>query len=1034
MKKVNHKNCSMKRWLLALVFFVPSVFFQLGCTQRAEERAEERSEERAEENDTSGLPEGEALAGSAGLETDDPKGNPGNANNTASLNREETLEEVSRLAAAGEFRSALPLLQQLLLINPNDVAVLFQTGLMHAGCGELAEAIDCLSGIPEDHPEAGIPALGQAADWCVQLKQFDEAMDRYERILTVDPSLTLARRQLAYLLNRQGRRHEAAVHIRELCKAGDVRQDELQSLIVLSDAMLSDPSQVAAGELDYTPIGESGAARKLFTERRYAEAASVLRESVANGSVPPSIVALYGRAAAEAQDDVAFKWWFGKTDKAVREYAEYWSAIGTYLASEREFAAATRAFLESLDRDPTDFITMNRLLQVLKMQEEPDDYARWEKRWKAMHEILLDSNEISDASEPNVKAIEELASRLNAIDRRLEAVVWKSIEAFYRKSPPEALKHWNSERQKMVAEKSGFPGQSVRICGLSLDTYPLPDIQLGKVEEASRIAGKAAETTANPAAFRNVADEVGLKHTFELAPEKIEAGFAMYHQAGGGVAVLDFDRDGFADLYFAQGASAPPEFVSNNGNVLFRNLDSKFADVTKSASVADRRYTMGCTAGDWNQDGFPDLITANIGTNYLWINNGDGTFTQSSLEGSESLERMPASVAMADLNADNLPDIFEVNYIQDSTIGRLPEKDAAGVVVEAVGPADFEACSDRIGLNDGKGNVSFRKISGSGTELHKGLGVVIADLDGRPGNDVFVGNDKSANQLWIRDPLDGNWSDVAVVNGSAFSSGGAGTASMGIASGDFDKNAMLDLHIANFQNESVCLYLNRGTFFQDRASQYRLGVPSRSVLGFGSQALDYDNNGQLDVAVANGHIDNYQTMSGPFQQLAQLFCNRGSRFEMMPVADDTGYWTQAHLGRAMAKLDFDHDGQTDLVVTHLGEASALLKNETENAGHCLQLELVGSSAERDAIGARVQIEYGDDASTDFLVAGDGYLCRNEAMLTYGLENVSKVDRLTIDWPNGKQQVFHDLEADRRWLIVEDQVEPFLLFEHHGPKR
>ena len=974
------------------------------------------------------------MAGSAGLETDDPKGNPGNANNTASLNREETLEEVSRLAAAGEFRSALPLLQQLLLINPNDVAVLFQTGLMHAGCGELAEAIDCLSGIPEDHPEAGIPALGQAADWCVQLKQFDEAMDRYERILTVDPSLTLARRQLAYLLNRQGRRHEAAVHIRELCKAGDVRQDELQSLIVLSDAMLSDPSQVAAGELDYTPIGESGAARKLFTERRYAEAASVLRESVANGSVPPSIVALYGRAAAEAQDDVAFKWWFGKTDKAVREYAEYWSAIGTYLASEREFAAATRAFLESLDRDPTDFITMNRLLQVLKMQEEPDDYARWEKRWKAMHEILLDSNEISDASEPNVKAIEELASRLNAIDRRLEAVVWKSIEAFYRKSPPEALKHWNSERQKMVAEKSGFPGQSVRICGLSLDTYPLPDIQLGKVEEASRIAGKAAETTANPAAFRNVADEVGLKHTFELAPEKIEAGFAMYHQAGGGVAVLDFDRDGFADLYFAQGASAPPEFVSNNGNVLFRNLDSKFADVTKSASVADRRYTMGCTAGDWNQDGFPDLITANIGTNYLWINNGDGTFTQSSLEGSESLERMPASVAMADLNADNLPDIFEVNYIQDSTIGRLPEKDAAGVVVEAVGPADFEACSDRIGLNDGKGNVSFRKISGSGTELHKGLGVVIADLDGRPGNDVFVGNDKSANQLWIRDPLDGNWSDVAVVNGSAFSSGGAGTASMGIASGDFDKNAMLDLHIANFQNESVCLYLNRGTFFQDRASQYRLGVPSRSVLGFGSQALDYDNNGQLDVAVANGHIDNYQTMSGPFQQLAQLFCNRGSRFEMMPVADDTGYWTQAHLGRAMAKLDFDHDGQTDLVVTHLGEASALLKNETENAGHCLQLELVGSSAERDAIGARVQIEYGDDASTDFLVAGDGYLCRNEAMLTYGLENVSKVDRLTIDWPNGKQQVFHDLEADRRWLIVEDQVEPFLLFEHHGPKR
>ena len=527
---------------------------------------------------------------------------------------------------------------------------------------------------------------------------------------------------------------------------------------------------------------------------------------------------------------------------------------------------------------------------------------------------------------------------------------------------------------------------------------------------------------------------MGVKHTFKLAPEKIEEGFAMYHQAGGGVAVLDFDRDGFADLYFAQGASTPPEFVSRESNVLFRNVDSKFSDVSDSASVADRRYTMGCTAGDWNQDGFPDLITANIGTNYLWINNGDGTFTQSVLEGSDSLERMPASVAMADLNADNLPDIFEVNYIQDSTIGRLPPKDPAGVVVEAVGPADFEACSDRIGLNDGKGNVSFREISGSGTELHKGLGIVIADLDGRPGNDVFVGNDKSANQLWVRDPLNGNWSDIAVVNGSAFSSGGAGTASMGIACGDFDKNEMLDLHIANFQNESVCLYLNRGSFFQDRASQYRLGVPSRSVLGFGSQALDYDNNGQLDIAVTNGHIDNYQTMSGPFRQMAQLFCNLGPRFELVPVADDTGYWAQAHLGRAMAKLDFNHDGQTDLVVTHLGEASAVLKNETGNTGHCFQVELVGSSAERDAIGARVKIDYGDNTSTDFIIAGDGYLCRNEAMLTFGLGNTSKVDRLTVDWPNGTQQVFHELEADCRWLVVQGQLEPFSLFKHLGPKQ
>ncbi|MDB4749275.1 FG-GAP-like repeat-containing protein [Rubripirellula sp.] len=1014
---MTHRKRTVNRWLLAIAFFVPLILLTLGCSKDLPR------------SDDSVSPAVDKSVVSPNLVIQKPSENSGNSTNARSLNRDETLNEVARLAAAGDFKSALPLLQRLLLIDPDDVAVLFQTGLMHAGCGELPEAIDCLAGIPEDHPEAGVPALGQAADWCVQLKRFDQAIDRYQRILAVNPGLTRAQRQLAYLLNRQGRRHEAAVHIRELCRAGDVRQEELQSLIVLSDAMLSEPGQVAAGELDYSPIGESGAARKLFTERRYAEAAAMLRDSVENGSLPPSIIALYGRVVAESQDDVAFKWWLGKTNEAVREYAEYWSAIGTYLASERDFAAATRAFLESLDRDPTDFITMNRLLQTLKMQNKSDDYAKWEKRWKAMHEILLDSNEISDSAVPDVKVIEELAARLNAIDRRLEAVVWKSIEAYYRKSPPEALKHWNIERQKMVAAESGFPDRSVRICGLSLDSYPVPEIQLDTVSGVEVNDGSAIAIAVTPAEFRNVAREVGLKHAFELAPEKIDSGFAMYHQAGGGVAVLDFDRDGFADLYFAQGAAAPPEFVSNDSNVLYRNVDAKLIDVTESASVADRLYTMGCTAGDWNQDGFPDLITANIGANYLWINNGDGTFTRSSLDGSDDLERMPASVAMADLNADNLPDIFEVNYIQDSMIGRLPERDASGGVLEAVGPADFEACSDRIGLNDGKGKASFQQMSSSGDELHKGLGVVIADLDGRAGNDVFVGNDKSANQLWTRDPLGGNWSDVAVINGSAFSSGGAGTASMGIACGDFDKNAMLDLHIANFQNESACLYLNRGSFFQDRASQYRLGVPSRSVLGFGSQAIDYDNNGQLDIAVTNGHIDEYEKMSGPFRQMAQLFCNLGTRFELVPVADDSGYWGQPHLGRAMAKLDFNHDGRIDLAVTHLSETSALLKNETASVGHCFQLELVGSSTERDAIGAKVQIEYGDDVSTDFLIAGDGYLCRNESVLSFGLGNKSKVDRLTIQWPTGTRQVFSDLEADRRWLVVENQDAPFLLFTH-----
>ena len=179
MKKVNHKKCSMNRWLLALAFSATPVFLGLGCSPREQDRK------------LSDNPPVNASADLNGMAPDDPTEKLGNVDDIPTLERDETLDEVSRLAAAGKFESALPLLQQLLLIDPNDAAVLFQMGIMHAGCGELAEAIDCLAGIPENHPEAGIPALGQAADWCVQLQQFDRAIDRYERILRLDSTCRL---------------------------------------------------------------------------------------------------------------------------------------------------------------------------------------------------------------------------------------------------------------------------------------------------------------------------------------------------------------------------------------------------------------------------------------------------------------------------------------------------------------------------------------------------------------------------------------------------------------------------------------------------------------------------------------------------------------------------------------------------------------------------------------------------------------------------------------------------------------------------
>ncbi len=946
-----------------------------------------------------------------------------------SASREQRIEMADQMLQAGQFDKAAAMLRQQLLVDPTDVEVLFRLASVSAEAGNLEEGLKFLDAIPADDPEAGLPALGQSADWCVQLKKYDQAERRYREILRLAPNVAIAHRRLGQLLNRQGRRHEAAEHIRELCKQGNIRQDELHALVVLSDAMSSEPTASTDATEDYSPIGASGQARVLFTQRKYAEAAEVLRDALAQDDVAPSVIAFYRRAVAEAQDDEEFLRWLGGLDvDAVSQFSEYWSAIATYLASQQRHASAARAFLEVLDRDPTDFRSINRLHQMLTLLGKPELAQRWEKRWNTNRKVLLANNEISASDTPNVEAMDEIASQLSGLDRAVgscpveiargvpsKAGVGDSRPLEWRTA--KAGKRWKQlsrPRSRGFARRNWMP--------FRFRTWRLSAARPWFTASIAR----ASEPRRGAARLTNVAAKIGLKHTYQVSSEPVESGFAMYHQTGGGVTILDYDIDGNPDLYFAQGAADPPDFVGQQSNLLFRNIDGRVADVTNHANAGDWHYTIGCSAGDWNQDGFPDLVTANIGPNQLLINNGDGTFTASALPGSEDLQRMPASVAIADLNRDALPDLFEVNYIQDSEIARRPDRDDSGRVIEAVGPAGYAPARDRIGINDGSGGIVFDSIGEESTAVFRGLGVVIADFNNSPGNDIFVGNDKSPNQLWVRDPDSQEWLDIAMVTGVAYSFDGGGTASMGIAAGDFDNSGTLDLHIANFQNESACLYLAHSNYFQDRAAQFRLGVPSYEVLGFGSQALDYDNNGSLDLAVTNGHIDDYRTMSGPFRQKSQLFANLGNRFEETKVSDPSGYWATPHLGRAMARLDFNRDGRNDLVVTHLSESSSLLLNETDQSGHWLQLKLIGVESERDAIGAKVTVESGEHQWTAWVTGGDGYLCRNESVVSFGLGIVNSADRVRIEWPSGVKQSLNDVAVDRRILVVENEADWFEL--------
>lgn len=971
---------------------------------------------------------------------------------SSNAQRANRLQEAERLAETQRYAESANLLRQLLLANPNDTEVIFRIANVTALLGDLESAIEFLDSISPDDLEAGLPALGQSADWCMALKKYKDAESKYRKILELAPQASIAHRRLALLLNRQGRRHEAAAHIHTLCQLGDVRQDELHALIVLSDAMgLSDKggdeasidsnptmNQQEGSEVDYSPINDWGTARILFTERKYAAAADLLRASFAgsqssseatqsdDSATPPAVIAFYGRTLAESQNDADFLTWYRETEKQaeLKEQAEYWAAIGTYLASQQNAEPASRSLLEALNRDPTDFRSMNRLHQMLELMGKNEQAKRWENRWKSNREVLLANNAISDSAEANVIAMDEIASQLAGLGRNLEAVLWKMLESYHRGLGTEALNGWNQQREQLVQSNQCFPATPIRLCEMDLEQFALPrmDAIIDPLAPPTQPINPISKASDSIAIFQDIAPAAGMKHRYQLSAKPIDSGFAMYHQAGGGVAVLDFDLDGFEDLYFAQGGADAPDFNSAIPNELYRNQSARLIEVAEQAKAKDHHYTIGCTAGDWNQDGLPDLVTANIGQNLLLINNGDGTFTEQPIPGTSSLENMPASVAIADLNGDSIPDLFETNYINDKTIDLRPDRDQNNSVIEAVGPADFQPSIDRIGLNDQSGGFRFSSLTSESGTTYRGLGVVIADFDEDGRNEVFVGNDKSPNQLWnlkLDSTEETEWFDTAMASGVAFSSDGGGTASMGIAAGDFDRSGTLDLHVANFQNENACLYLSRNHVFQDRATQFRLGVPSYEVLGFGCQAIDFNLDGYLDLAVSNGHIDNYLKMSGDFKQRFQLFVNQANRFSEARWTEDSPYVLNIHLGRSMAKLDFDRDGKEDLVITHLNEESALLHNQTQTDHHWLQVQLVGVQSERDAIGAKVTVQFAGQTLTNWVTAGDGYLCKNHNVVCFGLGDAKQVDNIRIQWPSGTRQELKIETIDQRIMIIEN---------------
>jgi len=527
---------------------------------------------------------------------------------------------------------------------------------------------------------------------------------------------------------------------------------------------------------------------------------------------------------------------------------------------------------------------------------------------------------------------------------------------------------------------------------------------------------------------------------FRLVDVTSQAGIHFQHNSGAyggkllpetlgsGCAFLDFDGDGWQDILLINAMDWPGHKRQRSTLRLYRNnRNGTFADVTKSAGLDIEVYGMGVAVGDYNNDGFPDILITCVGQNRLFRNTGKGTFVDATQKsGLQGRQAFSTSAIWFDYDRDGLLDLFVCNYVRWS-----PEHDVFcsldGTHKSYCTPEAYRG--DTSWLFHNRGDGTFEDVtatSGVFDSSSKSLGVALIDYnqDGWP--DLLVANDTQPNKLY-RNLGNGKFKDVAVEAGLAFSADGKARAGMGVDVGDFENSGMPGVAITNFDNEMIGLYrATRPGVFDDIATASGVGLTSRNTLGFGCSFLDVDLDGSLDLAVANGHIDetvrNIRGNTG-YAQAPQLFLNQvlnqgGSRFR--DVASEVGGgFDQPKVGRGLAYGDFDRDGDLDILLTTNNGSAFLYRNDQTPGNRGIRFRLVGTKSNRDAVGAVVKIFYNGQSQSRTVHGGSSYLSQSELPVTFGVGGRDSVERVTIDWPSGRNEEFKNLAAGRSYQCIEN---------------
>lgn len=491
---------------------------------------------------------------------------------------------------------------------------------------------------------------------------------------------------------------------------------------------------------------------------------------------------------------------------------------------------------------------------------------------------------------------------------------------------------------------------------------------------------------------------------------------------GPGCAFFDYNNDGYLDLYFVNGGLLPGfEAASRPRNALYRNNgDGTFTDVTEKAGVEGSGYGMGVAVGDYNNDGFADLFITCFGSSILYRNNGDGTFTDVTESAGVNNRKWGTSAAFFDYDKDGFLDLFVANYVDFSLghnifCGIHPDRRAY------CHPDEFDPTSSALYHSNGDGTFTdVSQQSGIASVRGKSLGVVAADFDGDGYQDLFVANDTSPNFLFMNNQ-NGTFREVGTLSGVAYNGNGQALSGMGVAAGDYDGDGKPDIVATNLSFEGYSLYQNEGHgLFGDVTFPGGVGLPSLLRTGWGVGFFDFDNDGELDIFAVNGHVmDNIAAFnqSLTYLQPPLLLKNQGGRFE-----DVTRSCGQAlavpRASRGAAFGDFDNDGHVDVLIANCNQPACLLRNDSHDRNHWITVKAAGRKSNKDGIGTKMRLTANGKTQTKEITGGGSYLSSSDYRLHFGLGKAERIDRLEVEWPSGASQTLEGLRVDHILRLVE----------------